>query len=132
MLENQKRLLVIDNEAVVAEFIARVLSKQGFVVDVAANGEAAKGLLGINDYEVVILDIHLPKMDGRQLYEYIKTAHPLLQNRVVFISRELPDDGTASFLASENRLFLNKPFGSEDLKAKVEQTLQLLSGISSG
>jgi len=127
MLENQKRLLVVDDEAVVAEFMARVLSKQGFAVDVASNGEAAKSLLEINDYELIIVDIRMPKMNGRQLYEYIKTAHPLLANRVIFTSGELVDAGTVSFLTSENRPFLNKPFGSGALKDAVEKTLQSIN-----
>jgi DNA-binding NtrC family response regulator len=126
MLEKQKRLLVVDDESVVAEFMSRVLSKQGFAVDVANNGEAAKGLLEINDYELVIVDIRMPKMNGRQLYDYIKTRHPLLANRVVFTSGEMVDPVTVSFLASEKRPFLNKPFGSEALRAVVGKTLQTI------
>ena len=126
MLEKQKRLLVVDDESVVAEFMSRVLSKQGFAVDVATNGEAAKGLLEINDYELLIVDIRMPKMNGRQLYDYIKTSYPALANRVVFTSGEMVDAGTVSFLASENRPFLNKPFGSEALRATVGKTLQAI------
>jgi DNA-binding response OmpR family regulator len=124
MLENQRRLLVVDDEPVVAEFMARVLSKQDFAVDVATNGEAAKGLLEINDYEVVIVDIRMPKMNGYQLYEYIKINHPGLAKRVIFTSGELADAGTAGVLLSENQPFLNKPFGSEALKSSVEKILQ--------
>ena len=126
MLEKQKRLLVVDDEAVVAEFMARVLTKQGFAVDVATNGEAATGLLDINDYEIVIVDLRMPRMNGRQLYEYIKANHPPLAKRVVFTSGELIDVGMVSFLTSENIPFLNKPFGSEDLKATVGKTLQAI------
>ena len=126
MLEKQKRLLIVDDEAVVAEFMARVLTKQGFAVDVATNGEAAKGLLDINDYEIVIVDLHMPKMNGWQLYEYIKANHPVLAKRVVFTSGELIDAGMVSFLTSENIPFLDKPFGSETLKATVREILQAI------
>jgi DNA-binding response OmpR family regulator len=124
MLEKQKKLLIVDDEAVVAAFMARVLSKQGFAVDVATNGEAAKGLLDINDYEIVIVDLHMPRMNGWQLYEYIKANHPVLAKRVVFTSGELIDAGMVSFLTSENIPFLDKPFGSETLKATVREILQ--------
>ena len=113
----------MDDESVVAEFMSRVLSKQGFAVDVATNGEAAKGLIETTKYEVIIVDIRMPKMNGRQLYEYIKANHPALVDRVVFTSGELVDVSTLGFLTSEQRPFLNKPFGSEALKAVVGKTL---------
>jgi DNA-binding NtrC family response regulator len=128
MLENQKRLLVVDDESVVAEFMSRVLSKQGFAVDVAGNGEAAKGLLAINDYAVIIVDIRMPKMNGRQLYDYIKLNHPAQASRVIFTSGELVDAATVSFVTAENRPFLNKPFGSEALKSSVEKIMQAAGG----
>lgn len=126
MLENKKRLLVVDDESVVAEFMSRVLCKQGFAVDVATNGEAAKGLIQTNDYEVIIVDIRMPKMNGKELYDFIQTSYPALMTRVIFTSGELADVGTVGFLASTNRPFLNKPFGSEALKAVVEKTLVAL------
>jgi DNA-binding NtrC family response regulator len=126
MLERAKKLLVVDDESVIAEFMSRVLSKQGFVVDVSTNGETAKGLIAASDYEVVIIDIRMPKMNGKQLYDYIKSNHPVLADRVIFTSGELVDAGTVSFLTSENRPFLNKPFGSEALKAVVGKTLQAI------
>jgi DNA-binding response OmpR family regulator len=127
MLEEQKRLLVVDDESVVEEFMARVLSKEGFAVDVATNGESAKTLLEVNSYELIIVDIRMPKVNGIQLYDYIKTKQPLLAGRVIFTSGELVDTETLNFLAAENRLFLNKPFGSEALKTAVRKTLQAIS-----
>lgn len=126
MLVDQKRLLVVDDESVIAEFMARVLSKQGYAVDVATNGELAKGLLELNSYELIIVDIRMPKMNGIQLYEYIKATWSSLANRVVFTSGELVDTQTLNYLAAEHRLFLHKPFGSEALKNAVDKTLQAI------
>lgn len=119
------RLLVVDDEAV-GVFMARVLSNQGFAVDVVTNGEAAKSLLDINNYEVVFVDVCMPRRNGQQLYEYIKTTHPLVAHKVVFISGQTADADTIRFIKSENRPFLNKPFGAEALKDIVGKTLQAI------
>jgi DNA-binding response OmpR family regulator len=120
MPDNPKRLLIVDDEPVVAEFIARVLDRQGFTVDIATDGETARALIDKNDYTAAIVDMRMPRMNGRQLYDYIKAARPGLAKNVIFTSGELIDASTAAFLAGEKLFFLNKPFGTEALKAAVE------------
>lgn len=122
-LETTKRLLIVEDEQVVADFVARVLRKEGFAVDVATNGEIAQNFLG-NDYDLILIDIRMPLMNGKRLYEYIKLVRPELVSSVVFTSGELVDASTLNFLSMEGRLFLHKPFGIEDLRAVVEKTLQ--------
>jgi len=124
MADNPKKLLVVDDEPVVAEFMARVLDKLWFSVDVATDGETARSFVDANGYEAAIIDMRMTKMNGRQLYDYIKAASPRLARHVVFTSGELVDGATACFLASENLFFLNKPFGTEALKAALQKALQ--------
>jgi DNA-binding NtrC family response regulator len=124
MPDNQKKLLIVDDEPVVADFMARVLEKQGFAVDVATDGQTAKRFIDGKDYDVAVVDMRMPKMNGRQLYDYIKSARPRMAKSVIFTSGELVDAATAGFLASEGLFFLNKPFGTEALKSAVEKTLQ--------
>ncbi|HEX4945635.1 MAG TPA: response regulator, partial [Blastocatellia bacterium] len=58
------RLLLVEDEPRVAHFVAKGLREQSYAVDVAADGEDALYRLSINDYDLVILDVMLPKKDG--------------------------------------------------------------------
>ncbi len=124
MPDTPRKLLVVDDEPVVAEFMARVLGMQGFTIDIATDGETARSFISANGYEATIIDMRLPKLNGRQLYEYIKVACPRLARHVVFTSGALLDGEMADFLAGEDLFFLNKPFGTEDLKAAVVKALR--------
>ncbi len=124
MPDTPRKLLVVDDEPVVAEFMARVLGMQGFTIDIATDGETARSFISANGYEATIIDMRLPKLNGRQLYEYIKVACPRLARHVVFTSGALLDGEMADFLAGEGLFFLNKPFGTEDLKAAVVKALR--------
>jgi DNA-binding response OmpR family regulator len=58
------RLLIVEDEPKVARFIERGLREEHYAVDVAANGEAGLDLALVYDYDLVILDVMLPKRDG--------------------------------------------------------------------
>ncbi len=58
------RVLIVEDEAVLADQLSRVLSQAGYAVDVADDGERAEFLGRTEDYDAVILDVGLPKMDG--------------------------------------------------------------------
>lgn len=58
------RILVVEDEKKIAEFLRKGLKAEGYAVDVAPDGEEGHFLAGTQDYDLIILDLRLPKMDG--------------------------------------------------------------------
>ncbi len=58
------RILVVEDERDLADAVARAMRQQGYAADVAGDGEEALELASLNDYDLVILDLNLPKIDG--------------------------------------------------------------------
>ena len=117
------KILIVEDEPVICKVCQRVLVKEGFEVDVAVDGEAAQGMMGRQDYDLYLVDVRTPVMNGKQLYQYIEDEHPELVNRVIFTTGDLIGDDTQGFLKLTGRPCLPKPFTSSELKDIVRETL---------
>jgi DNA-binding response OmpR family regulator len=110
-----KRILVVEDEPAICGVCQRVLTGNGFEVDIAANGNVARGMLGEQEYDLCLIDIRTPVMDGKQLYQFIVEKHPKLVNGVIFTTGDLEDGDTQRFLELAGRPFLPKPFTPDEL-----------------
>ena len=72
MIETPSRILVVDDEPSITEFVSYALKKEGYETDVVDNGEDAFALASANNYDLFILDIMLPGKDGFELLEVMK------------------------------------------------------------
>ena len=105
-----RRALVVDDEAIIGDFCSRVLSVDGFEVDIASNGSIAPNMLQQKDYDLCLFDMRTPVMDGRELYQIIVSKYPRLANKVVFASGDVLDTHTQRLLQLTGRPYLAKPF----------------------
>jgi len=117
------KILVVEDEPGNRAFYHRALTRQGYRVDLASNGRVAKSMLMKEDYDLLLVDIKMPVMDGKQLYHYIEERYPELVNRVIFVSGDVMSDDTQGFLKQTGRPCLLKPFYPDELNALVEETL---------
>lgn len=111
------RILVVEDERKIAEFLKKGLKAEGYAVDVAPDGEEGYALAGTQDYDLVILDLRLPKMDGLTLCRTLraeKFAAPILMLTV----RDSVKDKVIG-LDSGADDYLTKPFDFEELLARV-------------
>ena len=69
---NRKRVLIVEDEPVISRICAKTLIADGFEVNVAANGVIAKDMLGKRKYDLCLIDIRTPAMNGIQLYQYLE------------------------------------------------------------
>jgi DNA-binding NtrC family response regulator len=69
------RILSVDDEQTVQDLLSMHLMLQGFEIKTAANGEEAISLLESESFDLVLLDIEMPKMDGLEVLRYIKNRH---------------------------------------------------------
>jgi len=118
-----KSILVVEDELAINDLCRRVLTGEGFEVDIAVNGQAAQGMVEKKQYDLCMIDIKTPVMNGEELYQWLKEKHPQLANRVIFTTGDVMGGDTQSFLSQTDRPCLPKPFDSEELKAAVRETL---------
>jgi DNA-binding response OmpR family regulator len=118
------RILIVEDEPSIRDVCQRVLMREGFEVDLAANGKVAQHMIGEKHYDLCLIDIRTPEMSGKELYEWLMEKHLSLAEWVIFTTGDLLEGGTKSFLEGTGRPFLPKPFSPDDLKAIMNKALE--------
>jgi CheY-like chemotaxis protein len=114
------RVLVIDDEPHVRRAIRNVLASE-HDVEIVGDGEAALATLASTQFDVIICDLMMPQLTGRDVYEQIRARWPGLERRVVFITGGAFVPALAAFLDSIDNLTLLKPFTIEGIREIVRQ-----------
>ena len=125
MNETPHRILVVDDEPSITEFVSYALRKEGYETDVVDNGEDALAMAEKNDYDLFVLDIMLPGIDGYELCRRLrsKTSAPVL-----FLSARDTELDKVVGLEIGGDDYLAKPFGVRELIARVRALLRRGSG----
>jgi len=116
------RILVVEDDARVASFIRRGLREEHYAVDVARDGEEAVFLAQTNDYDLVILDLLLPKRSGLEVLRTLRVERvtvPIL----ILTARDEPRDKVAGLDAGADD-YLTKPFAFDELLARVRALMR--------
>ena len=77
-------------------------------------------------YGLCLIDIRLPAMDGKELYQWLQERHPQLAKRNIFTMGDVMGGDTQIFLEQAARPFLPKPFTTDELRAIMRETLRQL------
>ena len=116
------RLLVVEDEKKVASFIAKGLSEESYVVDVAYDGEEGAFMATENDYDLIILDLMLPKLNGMEVLKRLRDkgkSGPVL----ILTAKDSIDDIVAGLEGGCDD-YLTKPFAFAELLARVHALLR--------
>jgi DNA-binding response OmpR family regulator len=111
------RILVAEDDRPVATFISKGLGAENYVVDLAGDGEEAIFLAEHYDYDLVILDVNLPKADGFTVLQRIRTQKPGLAVLFLTGSVRISDRVKGLDLGADD--YLTKPFSLSELLARV-------------
>lgn len=125
MSESQTKILVVDDEATITDFVGYALKKEGYNADIVQSGEEALQLAQNNQYDLFILDIMLPGMDGYELCRRIRTNS---STPVLFLSARDTELDKVVGLEIGGDDYLAKPFGVRELIARVRALLRRASG----
>ena len=121
MTEEAASILVVDDEQSITDFVSYSLMKEGFKVDVANNGEDALEQATRKHYDLFVLDIMLPGMDG---YELCRRLRSRTTAPVLFLSARDTELDKVVGLEIGGDDYLAKPFGVRELIARVRALLR--------
>ena len=122
------RLLLVEDDLILKDGLERAFTKSGYAVDVITDGESANKLLSYQEYDVIVLDLGLPKLDG---FEVLKRLRGRGNKTPVLILTALED--------TQNRVkgldlgaddYLAKPFELAELEARIRALIR--RGVSGG
>jgi two-component system, OmpR family, copper resistance phosphate regulon response regulator CusR len=124
------RILVVEDEARIRSFLARAFEAEGFLVDVAADGEHGLVQVLSGDYDCVILDLLLPGQGGLEVLRRLQLEHQDLPVLILSARSDIPTKLRGFELGAVD--YMVKPFSLDELLARVRLHMQRGSGVSSG
>jgi len=116
------RILVIDDEQRILNFVSRGLRREGFAVDVAAEGDEGLRLATSEPYDLIILDLLMPGMDGKAVLRGILARRP--QQPVMVLSALGDTSSKVDCLELGAEDYLAKPFSFDELLARIHARLR--------
>ena len=114
------RILIVEDEEAISNLIRMSLQKAGYSCEQAMDGESAADRIAEHTYDLVLLDIMLPGMNGYELLDYIKTTNM----PVIFITAMGTLDDKVKGLKAGADDYITKPFEMVELLARVESVLR--------
>jgi two-component system copper resistance phosphate regulon response regulator CusR len=119
------RILVIEDEPRILAFLARGLEAEGFTVDGAADGAEGLRRAGRGRYDLVVLDLLLPRLDGLSLLREVQQLRPELPVVIVSARTDLETKLRGFGLGACD--YVSKPFSFDELLARIRAQLRLVT-----
>ena len=122
------RILLVEDDLKIASFVLKGLKEAGFAIDHATNGEDGLHLGANHPYDVAIIDIMLPKLDGLTLIEALRRKK--INTPVIILSAKRTVDDRVKGLHTGSDDYLTKPFAFSELLARVQALIRRASGVA--
>jgi two-component system, OmpR family, response regulator len=122
------RILVVEDDDKIASFLAKGLKQSGFSVDIAPDGEEALSLCRSVNYDSVVLDIMLPKLDGLSVLRTLRQEKKLVP--VLLLSAKASVDNRVTGLQAGADDYLTKPFAFSELLARLQALIRRATHVA--
>jgi DNA-binding response OmpR family regulator len=121
---NQARVLVVDDEPIVREVLARYLTRDGFLVDTAEDGQTALDLFENQQPDLVVLDLMLPRIGGLEVFDRIRSRN---STAVIMLTAKGDERDRLVGLELGADDYVTKPFSPREVVARVRAVLRRTS-----
>ena len=115
------RILVADTEPHIQDILVDLLRQLGYRVDTAGTGEGALAKIRSSDYDALIADYALPRLEGGKLLETLRAEKPALARRLVFLAGDAASPPLREFAATTGSLMIGKPFDLDTVRATLQR-----------
>lgn len=122
------RILIVEDDDKIASFLAKGLKQNGFSVDTASDGDQALSLCRTVDYDSIVLDIMLPKLDGLSVLRTIRAEKRLVP--VLLLSAKASVDNRVTGLQAGADDYLTKPFAFSELLARLQALIRRATHVA--
>jgi DNA-binding response OmpR family regulator len=116
------KILIAEDDEALARFVRQGLEAERYAVDVAVDGEQARAAATDSDYDVVILDLNLPKVDGVTVLRHLRAKRPTVP--VLILTQRTRVEDRVQCLDTGADDYLGKPFSYSELSARVRALLR--------
>ncbi len=118
-----KRILIVDDDEMVLMALNELLKPEGYEIDSVNNAKEALEKIDESDYDLLMLDIIMPEMNGLELCKKIREREKYRETSIVFLTAKSREEDKALGLEAGANLFLSKPISPDKLLAIVSETL---------
>lgn len=125
MEARKKRILIVEDEKNIADIIEYNIQKQGYETDVAYDGEKGLALALTGKYDLILLDVMLPKMDG---FEICRRVRMRLDTPVIMLTAREEERDKVMGLELGADDYMTKPFGTAELLSRIKANIRRYSG----
>jgi CheY-like chemotaxis protein len=122
-------VLFVDDEAGIRKAVARYLNRRGMQVRAVADGAEALRLLRTEDFDVIVSDVRMPGVGGRELLEGLRRDRPEMASRLVFSSGDVAAADTAALLRESGVPSILKPFDFAHLEQLIREVAATSSSV---
>ena len=119
-----KRILIVDDDEMVLMALNELLKPEGYEVDSANSGKEALKKIGENHYDLLMLDIIMPGMNGFELCKMIREKEEHRETTIVFLTAKSREEDKVLGLEAGANLFLSKPISPGKLLGIVSEALR--------
>jgi len=110
------RVLVVDDEPHILHYMEATLESWGHHVELARDGSQALKRALTHPFDLIICDLRMPRLGGREMYQTLAQMHPAVAERIIFATGDTVRGDTLAFLEELGRPFLQKPFKLDELR----------------
>ena len=121
-----KKILAVDDEEALLHMIKEELTQHSYEVTTVPNGETALRAMREKKFDLIVCDLKMPGINGRQVYERLREESPETCRRMIFVTGDIVGDQLRTFLEKEKRPCIAKPFALSELRNTIKTTLATL------
>ncbi|MCF8234351.1 MAG: hybrid sensor histidine kinase/response regulator [Bacteroidales bacterium] len=126
MAENgENKILIVDDIPKNIQILGNILKNKSYHISYAQSGKEALTLIDVNDFDLILLDIMMPGMDGYEVCRYLKKDEKTRDIPIIFLTAKADKESVVNGFRSGAEDYLTKPFNADELLARVDTHLAL-------